>query len=262
MPDWNKVAYNNAYNLLKQGRPASSLLNTGATYKKGKFLPPMQAAINAFNRDKARSAKKKHTPAPAAAAPTPAPSSGGGEDKPNDRPYIMPEPTLEIPDLKFSEEASPEFQRQRILSTDSLPMQQARVKATERGVATGAIHGSQQEGAAMRAMSDVAERLGDKEATLAAGRDLTDWKAKVDKAKTVYQAKYSERLQALGIEGNLKAVMAQSNTALTQTLMNNISSMYSNNDFEVSQGAIDKLLSVIDTGQDNNNLILGMGFRY
>ena len=92
-------------------------------------------------------------------------------------------PTINIPKLDMPDDASVTYQLNKIQSTDSLSMQQARENAFEKGAASGAIHGSQQEGAAERATADAAMPLATSEANLAGNTALQGWTAAV-KAET------------------------------------------------------------------------------
>jgi hypothetical protein len=172
------------------------------------------------------------------------------------------EPELEMPTLNLNDEASVVNQTEKLLRYDSLPMQQARMQAKENGTASGEIHSSQQEGAAMRAMTDVAGELGSAEATTAAGEQVYNWQQKATAATTVYNQQYAERLAKLGYDADSAALMATLNSNLSQSLISSTTSLMNNTDLDLEQGSLDKLLDIINAAQDNNNTILGMGFSY
>lgn len=171
-------------------------------------------------------------------------------------------PTLKLPTLNLDDSASVTNQRDKILRYDSLPMQQARTQAREQGVPSGQIHSSQQEGAAMRAMSDEATSLGEQEASLAAGEQISNWNNKTTEATAIYTNQYAERLAKMGYDASMAETMAALNTSLSQSMLSSYTTLANNTDIDLDQGITDKLFSIVNSAQDNNNIALGMGFTY
>ena len=199
-------------------------------------------------------------------------SSGGGESTttsallptntaPTPEPINPPAP-MNIPDLTMSQGASTVYQLNKLQSMDSLPMKQAEVNAYERGVASGAIHGSQQAGAAQRAVTDKLTPLAKAEADLVGNTDLANWSAQVKAEMQRYTSEYSSYLAKLGYESSEKIAMATANTSLSNSLLSSMTSLMNNPEIEFGQGVMDKLSSIFNNAMINNNTILGMGFTY
>lgn len=175
---------------------------------------------------------------------------------------INPPAPLKIPDLTMSQGASTVYQLNKLQSMDSLPMKQAEVNAYERGVASGAIHGSQQAGAAQRAVTDKLTPLAKAEADLVGNTDIANWSAKVKKEMQRYTTEYSGYLAKLGYQSSEKVAMATANTSLSNSLLSSMTSLMNNPQIEFGQGVMDKLSSIFNNAMINNNTILGMGFTY
>lgn len=173
-----------------------------------------------------------------------------------------PPPELNLPGLQLSKDASVVHQLNKLQSQDSLLMQQALVNAHEKGVASGAIHSSQQGGAAQKALTDQLQPLAASEANKEATEEIQNWQSEVTKRIQQWEKAYAERLQMLGFEHDKAKTMALANTQLSQTLISSVTSLLNNPEIEYGQGVQDKLTGIINTAQDNNNVILGMGFKY
>ena len=253
--DWNKVAYSNAYSAAKSGQSLSHIISNQPDYASAST-----SAYNAYKSSvkKATPSKSssKSSPSTVAATPTVAKVTTPKEK------VEVPAPTLNLPALKLGEDASVTNQRDKILRYDSLPMQQARTQARENGTPSGQIQSSQQEGAAMRALSSEATALGEKEAALKAGEQISNWKQKTTEATMVYQNQYTERLKQMDIDSNMAQLMATLNSNLAQSMLSSTTSLMNNTDLEVDQGSMDRLISIVNNAQDNNNTVLGMGFTY
>jgi hypothetical protein len=280
MANWNMVAYNTALSALKRGQSASSVMAAGSGYKGGKYAPYYQNAVNKFNSEKKAatpktrrsSSRRSSSPAPAAAAPAyKAPSY-----KPPPPP--PPAPTLnlpmlgKLPELNMSDETSVENQLGRMTSKDSMLRQQARINAQERGVASGAIHSSQQGGAAERAVIDIMAPLADAEATREAGQEIGNWQQETNRLAgnwqqetnqriKVYEAKYGERIARMGFNNQIRMAQIQANTSLTTAMLASTTSLMNNTDLDLSQGAWDKIRGVVNEGQEFNMNTIG-AFSY
>ena len=191
-------------------------------------------------------------------APTgllPAPST------PTPEPINPPSPMV-ITDLNLRPGASTVYQLNKLQSIDSLPMKQAEVNAFERGVASGAIHGSQQAGAAQRAVTDKLTPLAQAEASLIANEDVSNWKAQVEQEQKRYETEYNVYLSKLGISAQKQIAMTTANTSLSNTLLSSLTSLMNNPEIEFGEEVKNKLTSVFNTAMQNNNVILDMGFTY
>jgi hypothetical protein len=251
--NWQQVAYSNAYNAAKSGQPLDHAISNQPNYASA-----TKAAYAAYSASRNRAAKPKNksTPAPVVATPATVVAKKA-------TPKVeTPAPTLELPTLNLDDKASVVNQTDKLLRYDSLPMQQARIQAKESGTPSGQIHSSQQEGAAMRAMSDVASTLGGAEATAAAGEQVYNWQQKATQATTIYNQQYTERLAKMGYDEDRANLMATLNSNLSQSMLSATTALMNNTDLDLQQGAMDKLLDIINSAQDNNNAILEMGFSY
>jgi hypothetical protein len=175
---------------------------------------------------------------------------------------ILGKPTLQLPELEFSDESSLEYQTNRLLGQDSLLNQQARTQAQENGVASGGIHSSQQEGAAIRAMTDSVLPMAEAEATRAGTQDVNNWTNMTTQNLETYEKEYAERLVDIGYEHEKAIAMAQANTSIAVASMNSITTLLNNTDLEFGDEVKNKILDLANAAQDNNNLILDMGFIY
>ncbi len=200
---------------------------------------------------KKKEKKSESTPEPAYKAPS--------APKPKKE---KPPPTLELPMLELSDDTSVVNQLSQLSSKDSLLRQQARVSAQEAGVASGAIHSSQQGGAAERAVSDVMTPLANAEANRIAGLEISNWQQETNQRMEIYTNAYAERLAAMGYDNAKEIAMMNANTQLTAAMMGNVTSLMNNVDLELGDEAYAKLTGILNSGQDNNNTILGMGFSY
>jgi hypothetical protein len=251
--DWNQVAYSNAYNAAKNGQSLDHIISN-----QPKYAAVSTSAYNAYLASKKTAAKTKTTSTPTVVAtPATVVTKTTTPEK-----VETPAPTLELPTLSLNDEASVVNQTEKLLRYDSLPMQQARIQAKESGTSSGQIHSSQQEGAAMRAMSDVASTLGGEEATAAAGEQVYNWQQKATQATTIYNQQYAERLAQMGYDEDRANLMATLNSNLSESMLSSTTALMNNTDLDLQQGAMDKLLDIINSAQDNNNAILEMGFSY
>lgn len=200
---------------------------------------------------------------------------GGGSRSPKPS-YVAPKPKPlppppdldlqalnPLPELALSDETSVEHQLNRLSSKDSNLRQQALINAQERGVASGAIHGSQQAGAAERAVLDVMSSIADKEATRETGQEITNWKQEGTRLKEnwlqdtnervlEYQNKYGERMSKLGLDNSLKLAKIQANTSLSTAMLASTTSLLNNTDLDLSQSAMDKIRDIVGEGQEFN----------
>jgi len=210
--------------------------------------------------------------APGTAAKAPETTPANSTENPP-MPEMGAATTLELPELKLSDESSVTHQLNKLTGKDSIMRQQAEVGAHERGVASGTIASSQQAGAAATAVQQRMEPLAIAEANRAATRDMSNWQSKVS-ANTQnwqqqnsqnmqkWQTQYAGRLTEMGFNNQRVTAMQQANTALTQSMMQATSSLLNNPDIQYGPEVNAKLMDVMNTGQDNNNLILNMGFSY
>lgn len=172
-------------------------------------------------------------------------------------------PTLpSLPTLNMSQGASTVNQLARLQSLDSVPMQQAKINAQELGVASGAIHSSQQAGAAQRAVQNAMEPLAQSEANLVGSEDIANWSTEVKRLTDVYEKEYAGYITKLGIASNEKLGMLAANTSLTTSLMSNITSLLNNPEIEFGEEVKNKITSIYNAALQNNNTILDMGFSY
>lgn len=207
---------------------------------------------------------------------TPEPSSGGGgggesysapasllpmPSTPAPEPINPPAP-MNLPNLTLSDGASTVYQLNKLQSMDSLPMKQAEVNAFERGVASGAIHSSQQAGAAQRAVTDKLMPLAKTEADLVGNTEIANWSAEVKKEMQRYTSEYSGYLAKLGIQSSEKIAMATANTSLSNSLLSSMTSLMNNPEIEFGDEVKNKLTSIFNNAMINNNTILDMGFSY
>jgi hypothetical protein len=169
-------------------------------------------------------------------------------------------PTL--PALTMSDGASTSYQLNKMQSIDSVPMQQAEIQAHERGVASGAIHSSQQGGAAQRAVQNAMTPLAQSEASLVGSEEIANWSAEVKRLTDIYEKQYAGYLAELGIQSNERIGMMQANTSLSTTLMGNVTSLMNNPEIEFGEEVKNKLTSIFNGALMNNNTILDMGFSY
>ena len=188
------------------------------------------------------------------------PSAPQQRSEPRPAPVAPTMPTL--PALNMSDGASTSYQLNKMQSIDSIPMQQAEIQAQERGVASGAIHSSQQGGAAQRAVQNAMTPLAQSEASLVGSEDIANWSAEVKRLTDVYEKQYAGYLAELGIQSNERIGMMQANTSLSTALMGNITSLMNNPEIEFGEEVKNKLTSVFNGALMNNNTILDMGFSY
>lgn len=202
----------------------------------------------------------------------PEPSSGGGGGGSTTilpaaaprtpPPEIKPPAEMNIPELSMTDGASTVYQLNKLQSMDSLPMKQAEVNAFERGVASGAIHGSQQAGAAQRAVTDKLMPLAKTEADLVGNTEIANWSAQVKKEMQRYTTEYSGYLAKLGIQSNERIAMVTANTSLSNSLLGSMTSLMNNPEIEFGDEVKNKLTSIFNNAMINNNTILDMGFSY
>lgn len=216
---------------------------------------PTQSVAPAANRSS--SSRSSSSGGVAAVAPVTQPSGGGDPARQDAQ-----RPDLNIPGLSMRRGASVAYQLAKLLGRDSLLMQQAKVKADETGVAGGTIHSSDQAGAAMRAMTDVASPIAQAEANLVASTDLQNWQSKATEVVTVYKAQFEDYLRDKGYAHEKAIEMARMQTSLNQTLMNNIGGLLNNPDIEFGDEVKKKLVDIFNAGLDNNNAILDLNLRY
>jgi len=172
-------------------------------------------------------------------------------------------PTLgKLPPLNMRRGASVATQLKRMQSVDSVPMQQAKINAQEFGAASGAIHSSQQGGAAQRAVQNAMTPLAQAEANLIGSQDIANWQTKVSAIKETYEKEYAGYLTKLNISSAEKQAMLAANTTLSTALMGNITSLLNNPDIEFGEEVKNKLTSIMNSALKNNNVILDMGFSY
>ena len=256
--NWQSVAYNNAYNAAKSGQPLSHAISNQPDYESA-----TRAAYSAYSASKPKSSSSsssssKSSPTVTTIAPTVAKTAAT-----TSTPKVeTPAPTLTLPTLNLGKDSSVVNQTEKLLRSDSLAMQQAKAQAQENGTASGQIHSAQQEVASMRAMSDVAATLGEKEATVAMGEDISNWNQQATQATETYQNEYAERLAKMGYDSNERQLMASLNTSLSQSMLSSATTLMNNVDIEYLQGTADKQLAIINAAQENNNLALDMGFSY
>lgn len=193
-------------------------------------------------------------PAPAALMPT-------RSAPPKPEPINPPAP-MKIPDLTMSDGASTVNQLNKLQSMDSLPMKQAEVGAYERGIASGAIHGSQQAGAAQRAVTDKLMPLAKAEADLVGNKEITQWSAQVKQEMQRYTSEYSGYLAKLGFNSAEKIAMVTANTSLSNSLLASMTTLMNNPEIEFGDEVKNKLTSIFNNAMINNNTILDMGFSY
>jgi len=185
------------------------------------------------------------TPAPSYSAPTP------------DKKSMPNAPSLDLPMLELSEDTSVVNQLNKLSSKDSLLRQQARVNAHESGVASGAIHGSQQAGASERAVLDTMMPLASSEASRAAGLEIGNWQQESQERLQVYEKTYAERIAKMGFDNALQIAHLGANNALTVAMLASTTSLLNNTDLDLQQGAWDKLRGVVNEGFEFNMNTLG-----
>ena len=252
---WQQVAYDNAYN-------AYSNLGTdlGAVNKnQPKYGDANLRAWNDWLASQGGGGGKSSGSGSSGSGLLPSLAGGNGAQG---KPAPVAPTMAPLPSLNMSKGASTVYQLNKLQSLDSVPMQQAEINARERGAATGAIHGSQQAGAAQRAVQNAMTPLAQSEANLVGSEDIANWQTEVTRIKDVYEKQYAGYLAELGIESNEKQAMLAANTSLSQALMGNITSLLGNPEIDFGPEVKNKLTSIFNTGLQNNNVILDMGFSY
>jgi len=252
-PDWQQVAYDNAYNAARNSQPLEAAIG-----KQPKYEDPTRRAYADYLAASGGGGGKKSSGSGGGGL---LPSGSGEQSTPQPEPIVAP--TMgELPSLTMSKGASVENQLNRLQSLDSVPMQQAKVQAQELGAASGAIHGSQQAGAAQRAVQNAMTPIAQSEANLVGSQDIANWQTEVTRIRDVYEKEYAGYLSKLGIEAQNGQAMMAANTSLSQSLMSSMTSLLGNPEIEFGPEVKNKLTSIFNTALKNNNTILDMGFTY
>ena len=179
-------------------------------------------------------------------------------DPSTDATDIPPMPTLEIPEFKMPEEASTQYQLDRITDHDSLLMQRAETTGNNLAHAMGQSRGSLAAGHAMNSVIDKATPIAIEDAGTAETGALTHWKGQFDESIGIYNKQYEERLNALGYDQKRIDSMILSNTNLTTSLMAVASSLLNNTDLSNSESLVNWIISdIIKPAQQSNDGFVG-----
>lgn len=247
---WDQVAYDNALAAAQTGQPLDVAIGNQSNYEHA-----TRQAYNDFMASQGGGGGGGGDWGGGELLPAAAPQQ---ESRPAPVAPTMPK----LPALNMSDGASVTNQLAKLQSIDSTPMQQARISAQERGVASGAIHSSQQEGAAQRAVQNAMTPLAQSEATLVGNEDIANWSTEVKRLTDIYEKQYAAYLAELGIQSNERISMMQANTSLSTSLLGSVTSLMNNPEIEFGEEVKNKLTSIYNGALMNNNTILDMGFSY
>ena len=171
---------------------------------------------------------------------------------------IPPMPTLEVPEFKMPEEASTQYQLDRIMDHDSLLMQRAETTGNNLSHAMGQGRGSLAAGHAMNSVIDKATPIATSDAKTAETGALTHWKGQFDESVGIYGKQYEERINALGYDQKRIDSMIASNTSLTTSLMAAATSLLSNTDLSNSESLVNWIITdLMKPAQQSNDGFVG-----